>query len=227
MSARSEALRGVRDQLPLLLGVLPVGVLFGALALAAEIPPLAAQAFSLLIFAGSAQLAALGLVTESAPAWLIVVTILIVNLRHMLYSANLASAYRRLPLRWRLALAWLLTDEAFATTSARYREPIGKMTHWYALGTGMTLWAAWQISTAAGLLVGARLPSSALLDFSLPLTFLALLVPGLRERDALITALTAAVLAVALSGLPLKLGLIAAALIAIAFGVVSGGQVRP
>jgi 4-azaleucine resistance transporter AzlC len=144
----------MRDQLPLLLGVVPFGLIYGALAVSAGVPPLAAQGFSLVIFAGSAQFIAATMVGSGALPGVIVFTILIVNLRHALYSASLAPHLAHLPRRWKLALSWLLTDEAFAIASARYRRGELGQAHWYLLGTGMTLWASWQVSTSLGIALG-------------------------------------------------------------------------
>jgi 4-azaleucine resistance transporter AzlC len=214
-----EFLGGVRDQLPLLLGVVPFGLIFGALAVSAGVPTLAAQAFSLVIFAGSAQFIAATMVGGGAPPGVIVVTILIVNLRHALYSASLAPHLARLPRRWKLALSWLLTDEAFAIASARYGRGSLAHAHWYLLGTGMTLWASWQVSTTLGIALGARLPENLPLDFALPLTFLALLRPTLVDPPSWAAAAAGGLLAVGLAGLPFKLGLVAASLMAIGIGL--------
>ncbi len=224
-SPRWEFFTGARDQLPLLLGVVPFGLIFGALAVSAGIPAFEAQAFSFFIFAGSAQFVAIGLVAGQTPALLIVATILVVNLRHMLYSAALGPHVQHLSLRWKVPLAWLLTDEAFATASLRYRRDDRQHAHWYFLGTGLTLWAFWQLSTLLGIALGARVPESWSLDFALPLTFLAILVPQVRDRPSLAAALVAGVLAVALAGMPLKLGL----MVSILAGVAVGGllEIRP
>jgi len=222
---RREFLEGARDQLPLLLGVVPFGLIFGALAVSAGIPPLEAQAFSFFIFAGSAQFVAIGLVAGQTPALLIVATILVVNLRHMLYSAALGPHVQHLSRRWKVPLAWLLTDEAFATTSLRYRQDDRLHAHWYFLGTGLMLWGSWQLSTLLGIALGARIPESWSLDFALPLTFLAIVVPQVRDRPSLAAAMVAGVLAVALAGMPLKLGL----MVSILAGVAVGGmfEIRP
>jgi 4-azaleucine resistance transporter AzlC len=213
-----EFLAGVRAQLPILIGVVPFGVIFGALARSAGIPPLEAQGFSVLVFAGSAQFIAAGLVAEAAPPLVVVLTILVVNLRHMLYSATMAPHFQSLPLRWKVPLAWLLTDEAFAVGSLRYRRTDVRLAHWFFLGTGLALWGSWQLSTAAGIALGGLIPASWMLDFALPLTFMALLVPTLDSRPANAAALTAAVLSVALAGLPYRLGLLLAALLGVAAG---------
>jgi len=228
-SARRELLTGIRDQLPLLLGVIPFGLIFGALAISVGLSPLAAQGFSLFVFAGSAQFIAVSLIGESASALVVIATIGLVNLRHALYSASLAPSLAHLPRSWKLALGWLLTDEAFAMASRRYRG--GKLgnAHWYTLGTGLALWAASQISTAVGIAMGAGLPPSLSLDFALPLTFLALVAPTLVDRPTLAAALSAGVLALAFTNFPFKLGLVAASIAGVGLGlwVESTAQPRP
>lgn len=216
--ATGEFLKGIRDQIPILLGVAPFGVIFGALAIASGIPPLEAQGFSLFVFAGSAQFIAVGLISDGIPPLIIVLTILVVNLRHLLYSASLAPFIQKLSSRWKFALAWLLTDEAFAMSSIRYRRDDTRDAHWYMLGTGLTLWVAWQCSTAVGIALGAHIPKGWSLDFALPLIFIALLIPILTNRATVASSLVAGTLSVAMAGLPYKLGLLLAAIIGIGVG---------
>jgi len=226
-TARRELLTGIRDQLPLLLGVVPFGLIFGALAISVGLSPLAAQGFSLFVFAGSAQFIAVSLIGESASALVVIVTIVLVNLRHALYSASLAPSLAHLPRAWKLALGWLLTDEAFAMASRRVRG--GKLgnAHWYTLGTGLALWAAWQISTAAGIALGAGLPPSLSLDFALPLTFLALVAPTLVDRPTLVSAMSAGVLALAFINFPFRLGLVAASIAGVGLGLLVESTTPP
>lgn len=218
---RREFLSGVRAELPILVGVVPFGLIFGALAVSAGLPPLLAQGMSSVIFAGSAQFIGAGLMADGAPALVLLATTLFVNLRHLLYSASLAPHVGHLPLRWRMLLAYLLTDEAYAVTILHYTEsdspPAAR--HWFFLGAGLTLWLGWQISTAAGVLLGAAVPPSWSLDFALPLTFIGMIVPTLRDRPHVGAALAGGVVAVLAAAWPYKLGLMAAALIGIAVGV--------
>jgi 4-azaleucine resistance transporter AzlC len=220
-TALSEFLTGARDQLPLLIGVAPFGMIFGALALTVGIPPLEAQGFSLFVFAGSAQFIAAGLIADGVPSLVIVLTTMVVNLRHLLYSATFSSYFQHLPARWKAALAWLLTDEAFVVASIRYQRSDTVLAHWYTLGTGLTLWAVWQLSTAIGILLGAYIPATWSLDFALPLTFIALITPTLSDRPAWAAALTAGILAVVLAGLPYKFGLLLAASLGIGVGLIT------
>jgi len=210
---------------PLLVGVAPFGVMYGALALRSGITPGAALAMSSLVFAGSAQFVLAQLAGVGAPAVVMVATVALVNLRHALYSASVAPALAHLPRRWKVALSYLLTDEAYAAAVARL-EREGAHRHWFLFGTGFTLWAGWQISTAAGVLVGASLPSTLELEFALPLTFIAIVVPMIRTRAALATAAIAAAVALAGVSWPHNLGMIAAAICGICAGALLAGWRR-
>jgi predicted branched-subunit amino acid permease len=245
--ATSEFLSGVRAELPILLGVAPFGMIYGALAVGAGLPTGMAQAMSAIVFAGSAQFIAAQLISQGAPALVLLLTTFIVNIRHMLYSASIARYFRPLRPAWKWFLAYLLTDEAYAVAIIHYQQtdsqtnhggtellPAGAPysprlpgefasppdhRHWHFLGAGLALWTTWQFSTAAGILLGARVPASWSLEFALPLTFIALLAPILKDRPAVVAAVAAGVVAVIGAGWPYKLGLVAAALAGIAVGV--------
>lgn len=211
---------GVRALLPLLLGVAPFGVIYGVVALQAGIDPLAAVLMSSLVFAGSAQFLLAQLVGSGAPALLMVGAVTLLNLRHALYSASVAPQLAHLPRRWKLLLAYLLTDEAYAAAIPHLFDPERRSSrHWVLLGSGLTLWAGWQLSTLAGVLLGQELPADLPLDFALPLTFIAIVVPLIDSRARLAAALMAGAVAVLAAGLPYKLGLFAAALAGLAVGV--------
>jgi 4-azaleucine resistance transporter AzlC len=215
-----ELLGGAAAVAPLLVGVAPFGVMYGALALRSGISPAAAMAMSSLVFAGSAQLVLAQLAGAGAPALVMVATVALVNLRHALYSASVAPALAHLPRRWKAVLAYLLTDEAYAAAIARLGPGAGAGVHrhWFLFGAGFTLWASWQVSTAAGVLLGASLPPSLQLEFALPLTFIAIVVPMIRSRAALAAAFVSAAVGLAGAGWPHNLGLLAAALCGIAAG---------
>ncbi|MBI4762630.1 MAG: AzlC family ABC transporter permease [Chloroflexota bacterium] len=215
---------GVRAELPLLVGVFPFGMIYGALALSAGLSKSAAQMMSSIVFAGSSQFVAAQLIHESAPGLVIVLTIAVVNLRHMLYSASLAPYIASLSTRWKTLLAYLLTDEAYAPTILHYeRNGVQPFGHWFLLGAGLALWSTWQASTALGIFLGAAIPDSWSLDFALPLTFIAMVVPVLKGRPYIAAALSAGTVALIAHALPFKLGLILAALTGIAVGTVLEG----
>ena len=217
---RDEFFAGVLAELPLLLGVFPFGMIYGVLAIQAGIPTAPAQLMSSILFAGSAQFITAQLVGQNTPIFVIIVTAFVVNLRHALYSASLAPHVQKLSKLWQVVLAYLLTDEAYAVTIMRYaRRSDEPYIQWYFLGAGLGLWSCWQVSTAAGIFLGAQIPAAWSLDFTLALTFIALVVPSLKDKPALAAAISAGLVAVAAYQMPYKLGLIAAALVGIAVGL--------
>ncbi|WP_417067998.1 AzlC family ABC transporter permease [Niveibacterium terrae] len=221
-SASAEFRAGVAAELPLLFGVVPFGLIFGVLGLAAGLPGWAVVAMSSIILGGSSQVVFAQLWGAQVPPAVITATVGVVNLRHALYSASMARYLRDLPLRWRLLLAYLLTDEAYAAAIERFANgPETPARHFFLLGTGLTLWVGWQLSTLAGVLVGAAIPASWSLDFSIALTFIALLAPALRRRSECVAAAVAAIAALALQGLPHKLWIIAAALAGMGAGMLA------
>lgn len=220
-----EFLAGCRDEAPILLGTMPFGMIYGVLALGAGLPVLEAQAMSLVVFAGSAQFITTQLIREDTPSAVIVLTVFVVNLRHALYSASVAPYLKHLNGVWKMLLAYLLTDEAYAVVITRYNRDdehgsAPPFRHWYFLGAAFTLWWSWQLSTAVGLFLGAQVPASWSLDFTLALTFIALVFPALKDRAGAASALSAGLVAVLAFGLPYKLGLMLAAVTGIVVGLI-------
>ncbi|MBI2331655.1 MAG: AzlC family ABC transporter permease [Chloroflexi bacterium] len=223
--ARRNFIEGIRAEVPLLIGVFPFGMIYGALALNAGLSNAAAQMMSSILFAGSSQFITAQLVSESAPAMVMILTIAVVNLRHMLYSASLAPYLKDLSLKWKVALSYFLTDEAYAPSILYYeKEGLQTQKHWFLLGAGFSLWLHWQVSTAVGIFLGAAIPESWSLDFALPLTFIAMVVQVLKKQPMIAAALSAGVTALLAYNLPFKLGLILAALVGIAVGTMLEGR---
>ena len=224
-----EFLAGCRDEAPLQLGVIPFGMLYGIGAVAAGMPVWLAQLTSMVVFAGAAQLVIVQMLSAAAGALPIGLTAALLNLRHLLYSASVAGHVRHLPRRWRVVLAYLLTDEAYAVAILRYTRPAAAdqeqaepdLRHWYFLGCGLTLWGCWQLSTALGIAFGARIPPEWDIDFAVPLTFIALLTLLVKERAGQAAALVAALAVLALAALPFRLGLV----LAIVLGLLAGAAV--
>lgn len=217
---RSEFLAGCRSQLPIIMGTMPFGMIFGVLAVSAGLPQSLAQSMSFIVFAGSSQFVGQGMLGAGDPALLIVLTTFIINLRHVLYSASVEPYIKHLPARWKYLLAYLLTDEAYATTIVRYRQG-GELrhAHWFFLGAGFTLWFSWQLSTAVGVFLGAQIPARWSLDFTMAVTFIGIVVVSLKDRASLAAALSAGLVAVAAAGLPYRLGIMLAAIIGIVVGM--------
>ncbi len=206
----------MRAELPLLLGVAPFGMAYGAYAIEQGLSSPLAMAMSSVVFGGASQLVAARLIAAGEAGAIIVLAVWLVNLRHMLYSASLAPFVTHLPLRWRAGIAYLLTDEAYAVGVMRYRQDGAPNGHWFVLGAGVALWVCWQVTSAVGVAAGTAVPASWELEFALPLTFIALAVPAMRDRPSLAGALVAAVVAVVGFDWPYSTGLFSAALAGIA-----------
>jgi predicted branched-subunit amino acid permease len=220
--SRSAFIEGARDMLPMTVGLIPFGVVCGVGALSAGASPLTTLAMSMIIFSGAAQIIAAQLLAAGAPFAVIVLSCFVISLRFLMYSAALAPYLKPVDPRWRNLIAFLLTDQAFASTIRRFRESADlRDSVSYFLGGGGVLWLAWQIATVAGIVAGAVIPASWQLEFVVPLCFLALLAPLLHDRAALIVFATAAVAAIALDAMPMRLSMICAGLAGILAGVVA------
>ncbi len=212
--------RGVLDTLPVLLGVVPFGVTFGIVGLTVGLTPFETVFMSLAVFAGAAQFISATMIGMGIVDFtLIVFTTLLINLRHLLMGASLAPYVTRLPLVRQALLAFLMVDESYAITIDRIAR------HGYSerhqLGASAALFVAWNTATVTGVLVGEYIPDPLAwgLDFALPATFLAMLVPRLDSRTSLTVCLVAAVVAVAAAVLlPGKWFIILAALAATLVG---------
>ncbi|NHN40183.1 AzlC family ABC transporter permease [Halorubellus sp. JP-L1] len=214
MSDRADAIDGARAISPFLLGVVPFGLVYGVTAIDRGLDPTLVAAMSAIVFAGAAQLAAVDLIAKGSPAVVVLATILVVNLRYPMYAASIAPHFRAFTTRSRAICAYLMTDQAYAVALTEYREqdtsPDRRL--WYYVGAAFTLWIAWQLSTITGILVGARVPPGLSLEFAIPLTFLALLVPNVTDRASALAALVGGVGTVLGANLPYDVSLVAAAL---------------
>lgn len=212
---------GARAIVPVLFALLPFGLAFGATAASSGFSPVEALGMSVIVAAGAAQLAMVQLVSAGASVAVVVLTVLVINLRLMLYSASLAPHFRRLPLWWKSLIAYHLTDQAYAATITRFDEGVTEEPdkRWYYLGTGLAIWTTWQAATMTGVFLGSWISEGWSLDFVLPLVFIALAVPAVKDRTTGAAALSAGVAAVFAAALPLNLGLIGATLVGVLGGL--------
>jgi 4-azaleucine resistance transporter AzlC len=197
---------GLRDVSPVVLGIIPFGLVAGAAAVDAGLSGLQAVGLSVVVFAGASQLAAIDLLGGGAPLAVVVATVLVVNLRMVMYSASIAPHFREVATRWKALVSYLLTDQAYALSVTRFRESDVSRRGYY-LGVAAPLWIVWQLCTLVGVVVGARVPAWLPLDFALPLVFLALLVPALEDAGTAAAGVVGGALATLGSGLPYELGL--------------------
>lgn len=221
-SPREAYVAGLTTVLPFLAGTVPFGLVTGIATKAAGLSPAESIAITLIVFAGTAQIAVLPLLIAGAPAGVVILTTFIVNLRFVIYSASAAPHFSHLPLRWRVLLGYFVTDTGFALFMRRVAEAPGfENRHWYFLGAGNLIAVTWVLSAAVGVLAGAQVPPAWQLEFAATLGILALLVPFVRSRAEFAAAATAGTVALLGSGLPMKLGLVAGALAGIVAGALA------
>lgn len=219
-TVREAFLDGARDVLPVVVGVIPFGLIVGVSAIAAGLTTGDAVASSVLVFAGASQLAMIDLLGQDAPWLVAVLTAAVINVRMVMYSASLAPWLSGVPVGSRAGAAYVLTDQAFALSVTRYARDEGtpRTRLAYYLGTALPLWLNWQLVTVIGAVAGAAVPEDVPLEATIPLVFLALLVPAVTDRPTLAAALVGAGVAVAAAPLPANLGLVVGALAGIVTG---------
>lgn len=197
---RAELVAGARAVAPMLVGVIPFGLVAGATPATTGLGGGTSIGLSTIVFAGASQLAAADVLADGGAALVAVIAACTINLRMLLYSASLAPHLTHVPLRQRLFMAYLLTDQAYAVSITRWTgediradeggpapDPARRVP--YYLGAGLMLWANWQVCTIVGVLIGSAVPESLPLDFAVPLVFLVLLVPAITSRPAGVAAL--------------------------------------
>jgi len=233
-SARAEFFAGMRAIIPLVIGATPFGMLFGALAISVGLSWWATMGLSLIVFAGSSQFVAAGLVGQGASVGIIIMTTFVVNLRHALYAASLGPYLRHLSHRWLAPLAFLLTDEAYAAVIARFEQAdTSPNKHWFYFGGALLMYINWQLWTIGGIVAGQRIQGvgDLGLEFAMVVTFIGIVVPLIRHWPMLLCALVSGATALLLHSLPHQLGLILAALCGIVAGclaqLLAGNNVKP
>ncbi|MEO0804226.1 MAG: AzlC family ABC transporter permease [Cyanobacteria bacterium J06642_2] len=205
-----------------MVGAAPFGVIFGTLGASSELSIAATLGMSAIVFAGSAQFIALGLIAAGTHGLSIVLTTFIVNLRHLLYSLALMPHVKSLPQQWKIPLAFWLTDEAFTVVSQRYRdEDDSPYKHWFYFGACFLFYVNWQLCTWLGVTAGRAIPDATEwgLDFAMTVTFIGMVIPYLTTRPMVIAAAIAGVTALATHSFPHQMGLIVAAITGVAAGV--------
>ena len=177
--------RGAIACLPLTLACAPWGLLAGSTAIDAQLTPMQSQGLSLFVFAGAAQLVAIGMIKGGASVISILVTTLLLTSQHLLYAMHLRPLVAPLPGKWRMGLGFLLTDEFFALVSPFDRQTFNR---WYALGVGLCMYVGWNIFTLLGVVLGKSIPGldQLGLEFSIAATFIALITPIVRNLPTVV-----------------------------------------
>lgn len=219
---RRGAREGIRDFMPMSVGLLPWAVVTGIAMVSSGLSPMQAIGMNLIVYAGTAQLGTLPLLAAGAPLWLIVLTALALNLRFVIFSAAMAPAFHDYGPARRLASSYLLVDGVFAMCAERLVKSDDPHWRWgYYLAPSLWVWGLWQLFTLLGVLGAGAVPQGWSLEFMATIALLVMMVPMSRTRPMLVAALVGGVATVLLRGLPLRLGLIAGIVIGIAAGFVA------
>ncbi|MBN1008411.1 AzlC family ABC transporter permease [Amphritea pacifica] len=224
---RQQFWLGARDLLPLISGAAPFGMIVGATGVSLGMSPEMVMGMTALFFAGSAQLAAYALIQDNAPLIIILATAMVINLRFAIYSATFAPLLGPLPKRYRFTLAYMLSDQTYGLCSmpAQMQKTAAERV-WYLAGVTLTLYLTWMISVIFGIALGAGIPPSWSLEFTIPLAFLAMLVTTITSRLLLMVAVISGSCAVLFQLLPFNTGFIAAVAAGVGGGVLLPGLLK-
>ena len=188
-------LKGIVDVSPLMIPVVPFGLIFGILSIDIGFSPLATMGMSLIIFGGASQIILLQLFSGGASSLIIISSVGAVNSRHLLYGAVVSEYVSDLKLIWKIIISYFLIDQAFAVSNEYFKKNKEKNKYFHLIGGGFTCWIIWQSTTFLGIILGAAIPEKLGLSFAVPLTFLAILVNDFRKMINVIVILTSGLVA--------------------------------
>ena len=174
-------LKGVIDVSPLMIPVVPFGLIFGVLAIDVGFTPMETMGMSLIIFGGASQIVLLQLFSGGASSLVIISSVGAVNSRHLLYGAVVSEHLSDLKLIWKIIISYFLIDQAFARSNEYFKKNKDENKYFHLIGGGATCWIIWQSTTFLGIILGAAIPEKLGLSFAIPLTFLALLINDFRK----------------------------------------------
>ena len=205
MKKKNILLQGMFDVSPLLLPVIPFGIIFGAISIELGFSPLLTFATSIIIFSGASQIVFFQLLSGGASPIIAITSSSVISTRHLLYGAVVAQYLSKLSLTWKIFLSYLLTDQAFAVSQDFFKKNSNNENrHFYLLGSGLTLWIVWQITTIIGIFLGSIVPEELGLTFTIPLTFMALLINYFRKIDHLFVIFLSGILSIIFYNAPHK-----------------------
>ena len=188
-------LKGVTDVSPLMIPVIPFGLIFGVLSIDIGFSPLATLGMSIIVFGGASQIILLQLFSGGASSLVIISSVGAVNSRHLLYGAVVSEHLSDLKLIWKIIISYFLVDQAFASSNLYFKKNKNSNRYFHLLGGGMTCWVTWQATTLLGIILGSAIPEKLGFSFAVPLTFLALLVNDFRKIINVIVIIVSGVIA--------------------------------
>ena len=207
-------LKGIMDVSPLMIPVVPFGLIFGVLAIDIGFSPLETMGMSLIIFGGASQIVLLQLFSGGASSLVIISSVGAVNSRHLLYGAVVSEHLSDLKLIWKIIISYFLIDQAFAISNEYLKKNKQSNKYFHLVGGGATCWVIWQSTTFLGIVLGEAIPDELGLSFAVPLTFLALLVNDFRKLiNVVVIIISGLVATIGFNYIPFKAYVIVSALI--------------
>ena len=214
-------LNGIIDVSPLMIPVVPFGLIFGVLAIDIGFTPLETMGMSLIIFGGASQIILLQLFSGGASSLVIISSVGAVNSRHLLYGAVVSEHLSDLKLVWKIIISYFLIDQAFARSNEYFKKNNNKNKYFHLIGGGVTCWVIWQSTTFLGIILGSTIPEELGLSFAVPLTFLALLVNDLRKLiNVIVIIVSGFVATIGYNIVPYKAYVIIAALVGLLTAII-------
>ena len=214
-------LKGVIDVSPLMIPVVPFGLIFGVLAIDVGFTPLETMGMSLIIFGGASQIVLLQLFSGGASSLVIISSVGAVNSRHLLYGAVVSEHLSDLKLIWKIIISYFLIDQEFARSNEYFKKNKDENKYFHLIGGGATCWIIWQSTTFLGIILGAAIPEKLGLSFAIPLTFLALLINDFRKFvNVFVIIVSGLVATLGYNIIPFKAYVIVAALIGLLSAII-------
>jgi predicted branched-subunit amino acid permease len=216
---------GFKKMTPVMTGIIPFGAVMGTICAEAQLTLFQSLAMNILVFAGTAQMAAIDLMSKNAASAVILATGLIINLRFLLYSAALSPVLQKSNFLTKISSAYFLTDQTYNVMSAHQEKlSTNKEVIQFYFGAAICMALTWDVSVAAGYVFGNFAPKAFALDYAVPLSFVTLVVPTLKNKKYFYVAACSAACALLLKPLPFNLGLIISALLALSLALVLSGR---
>ena len=190
LSKKQLFMRGMIDVAPHMLSVIPFGIICGAIGVELGFNPYLVYAMSIIIFGGASQIVFLQLLSGGASSIVAVTSVGVINSRHLLYGAVISEYLEKLSFIKKLLISYFVVDQGFAESNKFFKKnKTEEYLHYHLIGTGGTLWICWQIATLAGIILGSFVPEELGLKFTIPLTFIAIVVQDLKKIDHVIVML--------------------------------------
>ena len=214
-------LKGIIDVSPLMIPVIPFGLIFGVLAIDIGFTPLETMGMSLIIFGGASQIVFLQLLSGGASSLIAITSVGVINSRHFLYGAVLSEYLQKLSLIKKLFISYFIVDQGFAVSNQYFKKnPTEEFNHYHLIGSGIILWFIWQVSTIIGIYLGSIVPEELGLKFAIPLTFIAIIVNELRKLDHVLVMIISGLTATFFYNAPFKTYIIISPLIGLLAAII-------